>query len=103
MMTSIAKKFYQIFLAQGLGVGLALGTLFAPSLSTLGHHFSQSKYRALAFGVFAAGASVGGAVFPVMLRQLFASVGFGWAVRICKFAFKPSILNTSLSTVTQWD
>lgn len=84
MMTSIATEFYQIFLAQGLGVGLAMGTIFAPSLSTIGHHFAKSKYRSLAFGVFAAGASVGGAVFPVVLRHLFSSVGFGWAVRTRK-------------------
>jgi MFS family permease len=83
MMTSISHEYYQFFLSQGLGVGLAMGILFAPLLATIVHHFGRTKYRHLAFGILAAGVSVGGAVFPVMLRSLFTQLSFGWAVRTC--------------------
>lgn len=36
-------------------------------------------------GLSATGASVSGIIYPIMLRQLFVRVGFGWAIRI--FAF----------------
>jgi MFS family permease len=81
-MTSIAQEFWQFYLAQGLGVGLAMGFLFTPALSTIGHHFAHSRHRYLAMGIFFAGPSVGGTIFPIMLRKLFSQMDFGWSVRI---------------------
>ncbi|KAJ7140705.1 major facilitator superfamily domain-containing protein [Mycena epipterygia] len=78
-MTSISTQFYQFLLSQGLGVGIAMGFLFTPAVSTLGHHFK--KYKILAFGIYATGASVGGTVLPIAMRRLFQQVGFPWAVR----------------------
>ncbi|KAI0717823.1 major facilitator superfamily domain-containing protein [Cerioporus squamosus] len=69
--------YYQVFLAQGLGVGLGVGMLFIPSLSIVSHHFR--KRRALATGVAVSGASCGGIVFPIMLNHLFAMSSFGFA------------------------
>ncbi|KAI0665325.1 major facilitator superfamily domain-containing protein [Trametes maxima] len=34
------NAYYQVFLAQGLGIGLSVGLLFLPSLSIVAHHFS---------------------------------------------------------------
>ncbi|KAJ6608125.1 major facilitator superfamily domain-containing protein [Mycena sp. CBHHK59/15] len=82
-MTSISTEFYQFVLSQGLGVGIAMGFLFSPAMSTIGHHFK--KRRVLAFGIFATGASVGGTVVPIVMRRLFAEVGFAWAVRTLAF------------------
>lgn len=59
-----------------------MGFLFAPAVSTLGHHFK--KHKILAFGIFASGASVGGTVLPIAMRRLFQQVGFPWAVRTRK-------------------
>lgn len=39
------------------------------------------RHRAIAVGIVVAGSSVGGIVFPIMLSQLFARIGFAWAVR----------------------
>ncbi|KAJ7140710.1 major facilitator superfamily domain-containing protein [Mycena epipterygia] len=82
-MTSLSTKFYQFLLSQGLGVGIAMGFLFTPAASTLGHHFK--KYKILAFGIFACGSSVGGTVLPIAMRRLFQQVGFPWAVRTLAF------------------
>ncbi|KAM0753790.1 MFS general substrate transporter [Meredithblackwellia eburnea MCA 4105] len=83
MMTSISTKYYQFLLSQGLGVGIAMGLLFAPTMATVGHHFQ--KRRMMAFGIFSSGASLGGTVLPIAMRRLFVKVGFGWAVRILAF------------------
>ncbi|KAG6831444.1 hypothetical protein H0H87_005116 [Tephrocybe sp. NHM501043] len=40
------------------------------------------KYRATALGIAAAGSSIGGVIYPIMLQNLFVSVDFGWGVRI---------------------
>ncbi|KAF7324139.1 MFS monocarboxylate [Mycena kentingensis (nom. inval.)] len=82
-MTSISTRYYQFVLSHGLGVGIAMGMLYSPSVSTIGHHFK--KYRIMAFGVFSVGASVGGTILPIVLRRLFEEVGFAWAVRTLAF------------------
>jgi hypothetical protein len=57
MMTSLGAKYYQIFLAQGLCLGLGSGFLFTPSISLVGTYFSTR--RGLATGIAASGSSVG--------------------------------------------
>ncbi|KAE9407187.1 MFS general substrate transporter, partial [Gymnopus androsaceus JB14] len=82
MMTSISTgtPYYQFVLSQGIGVGLAQGMLFTPGMAVLAHHFK--RYRTMVFGIFAAGASIGGVILPIALQRLFTEVGFGWGVRI---------------------
>jgi MFS family permease len=58
---------------------IAMGFLFSPAVSSIGHHFKRHKI--LAFGIFATGASLGGTVVPIAMRRLFDEVGFPWAVR----------------------
>ncbi|KAI0926615.1 hypothetical protein AcV7_005507 [Taiwanofungus camphoratus] len=76
-----ANQYYQVFLAQAVGMGLGLGMTFLPSLSIVSHHFRRR--RALAIGIVSSGSSVGGIVFPIMLNRLFQSphVGFANGVR----------------------
>ncbi|KAI0672576.1 MFS general substrate transporter [Trametes maxima] len=78
------NAYYQVFLAQGLGIGLSVGLLFLPSLSIVAHHFSLPRRRALATGIVVSGASAGGIVFPILLNHLFAHprVGFATGVRV---------------------
>ncbi|KAJ3974082.1 major facilitator superfamily domain-containing protein [Lentinula raphanica] len=83
MMTSISTEYYQYLLSQGVGVGLAQGLLFTPGMAVLAHHFKH--YRTLVFGIFAAGASIGGVILPIALQRLFDEVGFVWGVRILAF------------------
>lgn len=82
-MTSISTEYYQFILAQGIGVGLSAGMLFTPSISVLAHHFKRN--RSAVFGIFAGGASVGGAVLPIAVQRLLPQVGFPWTIRILAF------------------
>ncbi|KZT25256.1 MFS monocarboxylate transporter-like protein [Neolentinus lepideus HHB14362 ss-1] len=85
MMTSLAKTYYQIILAQGVALGLGLGLLFTPAISCISHWFRRR--RALANGVLASGSSTGGIIFPIMLNKLAnnPNVGYAWAVRATGF------------------
>lgn len=55
MMLSLCTEYYQFFLAQGVGLGLAFGLVFNLSVSSPGHWFNAK--RATAFGVMASGSS----------------------------------------------
>jgi len=75
------NQWYQLFLAQGIGLGIAQGLLYLPSLAIVGHHFTRR--RTLVMGIVASGASVGGIVHPIMLNLLFnGRIGFQNGVRI---------------------
>ncbi|GIJ86428.1 hypothetical protein Asppvi_005317 [Aspergillus pseudoviridinutans] len=90
MMTSLATKYYQIFLAQGLCLGLGSGCLFTPGISLVGTYFSTR--RGLATGIAASGSSVGGIIFPIVIRRLIVTVGFPWAVRAMAFIMLATLL-----------
>lgn len=71
MMTSIAHKYWQVFLAQAVCVGLGCGCLFTPSIAIIGTYFSSK--RGLATGIAASGSSVGEP--PLMLLFILSSLG----------------------------
>ncbi|KAF8556571.1 MFS general substrate transporter [Imleria badia] len=77
------KVYWQFFLVQGVGIGLACGMLFGPTLGIVSHWFS--KRRGLALGVNAIGSSIGGTVFPIAAQNLIPEVGFKWTMRIFGF------------------
>ncbi|KAI0049115.1 putative MFS monocarboxylate transporter [Auriscalpium vulgare] len=83
MMTSLSTEYYQVFLAQGVTVGLGAGCLFVPSFAVLASYFS--KRRATALGIAASGSSLGGVVYPIVFHYLQPQVGFGWATRVIGF------------------
>ncbi|KAF2102037.1 putative MFS monocarboxylate transporter [Rhizodiscina lignyota] len=83
MMTSLCKEYYQFILAQGICSPLGASMIFYPAMSTVSTWFF--KKRALAFGVVAAGSSIGGIILPIMVERLLPQVGFGWAMRIAAF------------------
>ncbi|THU77698.1 MFS general substrate transporter [Dendrothele bispora CBS 962.96] len=85
-MLSLAQPhhYYQNFLSQGLGLGLAMGMLFVPGLSVVSQYF-QAR-RSTAMGGVLAGSGVGGVIWPIILNHMFnTSAGFGWAVRTSGF------------------
>ncbi|KAL2005132.1 hypothetical protein VTN00DRAFT_2982 [Thermoascus crustaceus] len=83
MMTSLSTKYYQIMLAQGIASSIGIACLFAPSTNCVISWFYRK--RAFAIGIAAAGSSLGGVVFPIMIHHLVKQVGFGWAIRISAF------------------
>ncbi|KAJ8482785.1 hypothetical protein ONZ45_g14819 [Pleurotus djamor] len=80
-MLSLAQphQYYQVFLSQGVGMGIGQGILFLPSLTIVGHHFKRR--RALASGIVVSGASVGGVVFPIMLSKIAEHTTFANSIR----------------------
>lgn len=83
MMASISSKFYQLFLSQGICVGLGCSMLFLTSVAVVAQYFTTK--RAIAVGIVASGSSFGGVVYPIMIHKLIGEVGFGWATRILAF------------------
>lgn len=84
-MVSLGTRYYQFILAQGVLFGTACGMVFTPVVSIVGQYFTTK--RALAMGIVASGASVGGIIFPIVLNHLLTgtTIGFGWAIRIVGF------------------
>lgn len=83
MMTSLATEYYQFILAQGICSAIGASMCFYPAMSVIPTWFF--KKRAAAFGAMAAGSSMGGVIFPIMVSQLINKVGFSWTMRICAF------------------
>lgn len=82
-MTSLATKYYQFILAQGICSPIGIACVFYPAVTTTTSWFLRR--RALALGIVVAGSSLGGVIFPVMLPKLISEVGFPWAMRIAAF------------------
>ncbi|KAF8800124.1 MFS general substrate transporter [Phlegmacium glaucopus] len=80
-MSSLAKegKYYQLFLSQGLGMGIGAGLVLTPCTAVIGVHFQRR--RILAFGIAMTGTSVGAVAFPIILNNLLPKLGFSSAVR----------------------
>ncbi|CAL1697811.1 unnamed protein product [Somion occarium] len=78
-------KYYQLFLSQGVGMGIGSGLLYMPAMAVQSHHWQ--KRRPLAMGIVISGSSAGGIAYPIMLNQLLhhSDIGFGWSVRASAF------------------
>ncbi|KAG2156796.1 major facilitator superfamily domain-containing protein [Suillus bovinus] len=79
---SLAKPdgYYQIFLSQGVGFGIAIGLTNIPSIAIVSHHFQRC--RAVAMGIVVAGSSLGAILHPVILNNLInRRLGFANGVR----------------------
>ncbi|KAL7417060.1 MFS general substrate transporter [Mrakia frigida] len=81
VLTAQCKVYYQFVLCQGILQGLSAGVMYGPTLALISHWFH--KKRALAYGVVACGSSIGGTIFPIMVRKLIPLVGFQWTIRAC--------------------
>ena len=73
LMTSFATEYWQIFLSQGVCVGLGMGIVYMPGLAMISTYFSKKK--SLASSIFASGAGTGGLIFPAIVQQLLPRVG----------------------------
>ncbi|KAA1469292.1 MFS general substrate transporter [Dentipellis sp. KUC8613] len=95
-LTAECTTYWQFLLCQGIAVGLASGTIFAPTFGVLSHWFK--KRRGFALGISACGSSIGGTVFPIMFRNLQVSIGFKWTMRVFGFIlmFTMGISNLTL-------
>ena len=81
-------------LVWGVMAGIAFSLIFTPAVSAIGHFFL--KGRGNATGIAAAGGSVGGVIFPLVMQSLIPRVGFAWTCRVLGFVFLGLFIPTNL-------
>jgi MFS family permease len=83
MMTSISTQYWQIFLAQGVCLGLGTCCLSIPSIAIVPMYFKRRRARAM--GLATVGSGLGATLYPLMFQNLRPEIGFGWTMRIMGF------------------
>ncbi|KAK9450913.1 major facilitator superfamily domain-containing protein [Limtongia smithiae] len=83
MMVSISHTFGQILACQAIISPIGSACVFYSSISAVSTHFRAK--RGLATGIATSGSSLGGTIFPIMMKKLTTSTTFGWATRACAF------------------
>ncbi|RAH66743.1 major facilitator superfamily protein [Aspergillus aculeatinus CBS 121060] len=83
MMLSLCHSFWQVLLAQSFCVGIGAGLIFVPSIAILSTYFTTKL--PLVIGIAASGSSIGGVIYPILIRELLGRVGFGWTIRVAGF------------------
>ncbi|KAF2773276.1 MFS general substrate transporter [Teratosphaeria nubilosa] len=82
-MMSLSTTYWQLMLTQGVMTGLGGGLFFTPALGLIATYFSQR--RALATGLSTTGNSAGGAIYPLIVKELLPKLGFAWTARVLAF------------------
>jgi MFS family permease len=80
MFASLSSSYYQLFLSQGVLVGLGAGLVWLPAAPVLPAWFS--KKRSLAQGIASSGSGSIGVVYAVATTPMIENVGLPWALRI---------------------
>lgn len=108
---SWCKTYWQVFLAQGVCMGLGFGLIFVPSITIVSTYFL--KKRSAALGITVTGSATGGLVFPAIAQQMLPSAGFAWTVRtmgfvqlailvICAIFLKPRLPPRKTGSIVEW-
>ena len=77
---SFAREIWQLYLSQGILVGVGVGFVYIPSIAVLSQWFS--KRRSLANGITAAGSGVGGIIVSLATNKIIEKISFEWSLRI---------------------
>jgi MFS family permease len=72
-MTSLTTRYWEIFLAQGLCIGIGQGLMWLPSVTLISTYFMRR--RVFAVTAAATGTSTGGVIFPAMIQYLTPQIG----------------------------
>ncbi|KAK1446075.1 major facilitator superfamily transporter [Colletotrichum melonis] len=83
MLLSICTVYWHFMLAFGILCGLGSSLVFTPSIAAVGHWFKRR--RGFATGMASTGGSIGGIIFPLMMKSLFPRIGWGWTIRAVGF------------------
>ncbi|KAF2017620.1 MFS general substrate transporter [Aaosphaeria arxii CBS 175.79] len=81
----VCTQYWHFLIVFGILGGTGASLIFTPAFGAIGHFFLEK--RANATGIAAAGGSLGGIIFPLMLQDLLPRVGFAWSTRIMGFIF----------------
>lgn len=79
-MLSLCKEYYQIFLCHATLMAMGMDLMFIVPMGAVGQWFFLK--RGLAFGILMTGSSIGAIVWPVIIANLPARIGFPWTVRL---------------------
>ena len=93
-MTSLARNYWEVFLAQAVCSGVGTGLMFTPTIGLVGSYFSKKRIFIMAF--YLTGAGAGGMVFPAVASQLINPIGFPWTVRVIGFIMLATTIPTIL-------
>lgn len=93
-MLSLCTKFWQVWLAQGLGMGIATGILYQPALAIVSQYFERR--RSFVMGLVMMGASTGGVLFPIVMNRTIDRLGFAWGVRVGAFIMLAALVVANL-------
>ncbi|KZL79639.1 mfs monocarboxylate [Colletotrichum incanum] len=98
-MTSLCTKYYQVFLSQGILLGVSSSLIFCPPVAVVSRRMPHR--RGLALGLTIGGSSIGGIIWPIMLEQLlnFRKVSFEWTIRAVAFTMMPLLAIACLTVV----
>ncbi|GJC85497.1 leporins efflux protein lepC [Colletotrichum liriopes] len=98
-MTSLCTEYYQVFLSQGVLLGVSSSLIFCPPVAVVSRRMPHR--RGLALGLTIGGSSIGGIIWPIMLEQLlnFRKVSFGWTIRAVAFTMMPLLAIACLTVV----
>ncbi|PPJ49978.1 hypothetical protein CBER1_04749 [Cercospora berteroae] len=77
---SFASEIWELYLSQGVLVGVGLGAIFIPSIQVLPQWFE--KRRSLAAGITSAGSGFGGLTFSLGTNAMIERISLAWALRI---------------------
>lgn len=77
------RTVWQFVLAFGVVGGIGSSFLMNCCIASVSHYFHQK--RATALGICSIGGSLGGIVWPLLLRSLYPKLGFTWAMRVLGF------------------
>ncbi|GAP84976.2 putative mfs mcp solute carrier family 16 (monocarboxylic acid transporters) member 10 [Rosellinia necatrix] len=80
---SVSTQYWQLILTQGALSGIGAGLYFTPAISLVNTYFD--KRRGFAVGLTTTGNSVGGIVYPLIVRELIPKLGFAWTTRVIGF------------------
>ncbi|CCH46239.1 Monocarboxylate transporter [Wickerhamomyces ciferrii] len=81
--TANCSQIYQFILAFGVTVGIGTSFLMSSALGAVAHWFG--KKRGTALGVCSIGGSLGGVLWPLMLKELYPKIGYAWTMRVLAF------------------
>ncbi|KAJ4062767.1 hypothetical protein NW753_004235 [Fusarium oxysporum] len=82
-MMSLSTSYWHLMITQGVVTGIGGGIIFAPSLALVATYFE--KRRGIAIGLVTTGNSLGGTVYPLVVRALLPSIGMPWTARVLGF------------------
>ncbi|PSN71373.1 major facilitator superfamily protein [Corynespora cassiicola Philippines] len=92
---SFACQLWQLYLTQGIMVGLGVGLIYIPSIAIVSQWFSEK--RSLANGICAAGSGIGGLATCFATEAIIQKLDISWALRITAiFVFVTNLIATVL-------